>query len=668
MGSNPVQGRLKRIASHPASDRVRAFADRTAPIVFGDSLGLTVFIGALLFLTLYWRIGFVFNDNWAIANTFVAVSRGQLAITELVYGPPGVVAPGMHVVDGRWYGRNYGQVVLALPFLAAVELVSYVADLRIALAGGWSLLLLAFAIRIGDRLGDRDRFALLGSICAVLAFAANTAVALPIQPRNHHLLALQLSTIVAAALMGVLGYRLVAAIHDRRTGILVAAAIVLASPVAFWASLPKRHVLITLLALLVLFAFYVSRAIADDRTALWTRSAAYAAVGLAAWVHAAEALTLFIVLVPLDLATARSNAPRRLTVVAGVFLASLLPFFVTNQLIAGNPWLAPRFLWTNPPQPTPVEAGTPAPTPADGGTPAGGGTPNVGASPDGTPAPSGSDGGISLRPLLAPFVALFEQARALFTSTTALVSTAADRWLDFASRGVEQTAARPSNVYHTYIRSNPTATRTSATDLTLLETTPVFGLFAALPVLLVKRIRSSELPLAALRSPVRQTDALAVAFVLALAVFNLPRLPQHANWTVRHLLPMVPFGLYFVGRLPPVRRVVAEAAQLLAYAYAGLVLVGGQLLVVYLIAIDPTRGEVIQFHGLLGIAAATVVAGWAVLAALDVLDDARVGAVALAIPLATGTLYLLLTGLEYFVTGHFALGMSEVVSEAIPLF
>lgn len=74
------------------------------------------------------------------------------------------------------------------------------------------------------------------------------------------------------------------------------------------------------------------------------RVLAYAWVGLLALLQAPEALAVFVALAVVDLPSARANDRRSLGVVLGAFLVSLLPFFLTNQLIAGNPIEPPWLL------------------------------------------------------------------------------------------------------------------------------------------------------------------------------------------------------------------------------------------------------------------------------------------------------------------------------------
>lgn len=609
--------------------RIRARRERTFRFLFGDSLGFLLFLGSLIFFGLYWRIGIFVTDNWTIANTLVAVSDGHLNLGRVVYGP-NAYQPGLNVIDGEFYGRNYGQVFFALPFYVALEGLAYLADLRIAIAGGWSLLLLAFVRHLGRVVDKPRRSALIGSGVAILFFALNVVFAIPLQARMRYVAALQLSTMFAAALLGVVTYRLIGAIHERRTGLFVGAVAMLSSPIAFWASLPKRHILVSLLAVLVLFAFYLSRSVDSESKALNTRCLAYVCVALWAWVHAPEALAMLAVLVPFDLATARSNAPRRLAMVVTAFLASLLPFFVTNWLIAGNPLKPPRFLSRTVPE-API------------GQASGGGS--------GAATPGGGS-------LLDPLLTLLGTA---LRPVTTLLTIFTD--------GIEVVITDPSRILYTFIHSAPRTTRATATDLTILETTPILAVLVGVPLLVLLRYRAGTAQVAQSReTAVRQTDAFALVFVLAFTLLYMSRLPLHAMWTVRYLLPIVPFGLYFVGRLQPVRRAIAQAAPTLLYTYSGLVLIGGQLLVVGLIWLNPTLGEVIQFHGLLGQVTAAIAALWVLATSLQLIEDQRISAASLATPLAAGTLFVLLTGLEYFVNGTFALGMSQQLSHAIPLF
>jgi hypothetical protein len=132
---------------HPTR-RAREIATRAGRFVVDDRRGLAIFLGALCYIALLTRVGIFITDTYTTANAFVALTEGRLAIERVVYGNS-LYTPGMHVVDGRFYGRNYGQLVLSLPIYWLLRGVSLLADLRIALVGLWSLLLLWLAIVLG---------------------------------------------------------------------------------------------------------------------------------------------------------------------------------------------------------------------------------------------------------------------------------------------------------------------------------------------------------------------------------------------------------------------------------------------------------------------------------------------------------------------------------------
>jgi len=607
--------------------RVHDTTKRLYALLFGDRLGVTVFLGSLAFLALYWRVGVFITDNWTVANTMVAVADGHLHVDRIVYGP-GPNTPGMHLVDGRLYGRNYGHVVAALPFVWLLQGLAWVADLRVAVAGLWSLLLLGFAVN-------------LGSLVALGAFVANVALATPLPERWIHLLALQSSTLVATAFLGVVLYRLGTRVYDRRVGLFAGGTAVLATSLGFWASIPKRHVVTALLLALVLYSFYRSRE--EIATETRYRALAYVWVGLLAWVHAPEALAAFVALVVVDVPTARTNDARTLSVVGGAFLLSLAPFFLTNQLIAGNPVEPPRLL------------------PSYGGGEDVFGLGDAGSS--GAVAGGGGAGSSGGSQLLPPALAT------LFAATVGKFTLFASLFTEGAAVAVTQ----PDRLYHTFVHSGyipRVAARDGgqAINLALVESMPLLAALAALPALAVRAARDRPRLGRWLTSPAGQTDLLVGAYAMLVTLIYLPRLPLHAMVTVRYLVPLVPGLVYLLVRLSPVRRAVRTNPRPLLFAYAASVLIGGQVLLLALLLTAPSRGEAVQLHAWLGLATAVPLGAWALVATATDREAPRVGAVLLGLAAGTTTVFLLLSGLVYFAyAGDFALPLSQRVSEALAL-
>lgn len=212
-----------------------------------------------------------------------------------------------------------------------------------------------------------------------------------------------------------------------------------------------------------------------------------------------------------------------------------------------------------------------------------------------------------------------------------------------------------SQLYRTFVRGGyiPRVASQDAGEairLSFLEAMPLAAVLVAVPVVVARsdvRTRLTTLFDRQQVSALGTVDAFGVVYAILLTLVYLPRLPLHATITVRYLLPLFPIALYGLLRLPAVRRVIEERYLTCTLTYLGGVLVGGQLLVVYLWWIDAARGEAVQAHALIGLAVAALVAGWAVVDASGYRND-RLGAVGLGLAAAAGTVFLVLAGLWHF--------------------
>lgn len=177
------------------------------------------------------------------------------------------------------------------------------------------------------------------------------------------------------------------------------------------------------------------------------------------------------------------------------------------------------------------------------------------------------------------------------------------------------------------------------------------------------------------RTPERQTDLLALCFAFVFVIVYMPLLPLVSQITVRYLLPVFPLLLYGLARLAPVRQTVETVPRWLVGGYLTTVGVGGAVLTAVLVALDPAIGEAMQLHALVGLTTAVVAALCVGTWALH--TDGRITAVGLALPAGATTVFLLLSGIEYFhyqLPGTppgrepFALDLVRVVAELLPVF
>jgi hypothetical protein len=129
----------------------------------------------------------------------------------------------------------------------------------------------------------------------------------------------------------------------------------------------------------------------------------------------------------------------------------------------------------------------------------------------------------------------------------------------------------------------------------------------------------------------------------------------------------VPLGLYGVARLGPVGPVARADPRWLAGAYVSTLAVGGAAFLAAHVWLGLALGEAMQLHALVNLVSAGLLAGWALPAGLGVDLDERIGVVALAVPAALTTLFLLFAGLAYFDYAQYALPLARSVAEPLPV-
>ena len=647
---------------------------------FGDRQGLVLWLGLVCWFGLTWRVGFFITDTYAMANTLVAMTNGQLHVSELRYSITFGSQPGLYEYAGRAYGRNYGMLVLAVPLVWALEGLARVVAPRLLLAGLWAGLALALVTQLAelDRF-DRERTRAVGSLVVTLLFVASVLTATDLPPAQIALVALQLSTLLVAATAGLVLYRLVSLLHGRPEGLAAGVGLGVATPIGFWATLPKRHTLVATLVLGVVYAFAMSRH-REGEAAFRARAGAYALAGYITWIHAFEALFVVVALGIVDLLTARETGLRQLAVLGAVLLVASTPMLATNYAITGNPATPPRMLpgvdtEFSPSPETGDSAGpstpdSPAPTPAPAGT---SGTPTAGGpnttTPEGTtptPPPGGqppdTGGGSDSPPSPLDVV----------RSIVGTVSTFAGQNL---AKGLGS-LTQPEQLRQTFVRSGtiPALSRGindyEPIDLAVLEAMPLLAGLAAIPLLGARRLRNlADRRLEVLDPrewhPTRQTDLLVIALATLLTLAYLRRLPTRSMLTVRYLHPVIALGSYGVCRVPAVRAGLARsrwlaASSLVALPVALVVLTGG------VVGLELAVGEAIQYNALWNLFGATVCAVTVVAWTFSERVPDRAVSVALSLPAGFTAGYLLLSALVYFRYGTYAFDLVALVADVLP--
>jgi len=605
--------------------RVRRALERAGRVVFGNRIGFGLFLGTLCFLGLYWRAGVFITDTETLIATLDALSEGRLWIEPAAESS--FQAPGAVVADGYVYGRNYGQLLASLPVRWLLGVLESVATLRVALTALWHLCALWFVAQIGHVLRARRAASLLGAPIVLASFLLNLSLARQFAAVSRSLLALQIVTMLATAMLAVVVFRLVTRRYEPLTGVSAGVASVAVLPVGFWAGLPKRHVLVALLLVGILYAFARSREPAALRVPLLGtvpgfRALAYVLVGLLAWIHAAEAIFALLALALVDVPTAPSNDRTSLAFVVAAFALSLAPALVTNVLISGDPSTPPRML-----------------TPAN------------------LHSVSSGAGGLSGRFDVGGTTGLFLVDQVLRVGTVVGIQL-----VEGATATLD-----PDRFVQTWVRSGATdylgrgKPEFAGTNLAVLEAVPLFGGF----VVVLTFVRSMGADLRGTLGRIEPTDALAVALTAAFVLLYAKRLPVHVQVTVRYLLPTYPLMLYLLVRIGPVRTLWRDHRRSVLWTYVAAVLLGSQVLLAGVVATDATVARASQFHAHLGLGLAAFLAVTLLAARVD--DRAEpVAAVALALAAAAGTAFVLLSGFAYFsFVGEHVLPVADAISDVI---
>lgn len=639
----------------PGRERVAIAGETLTRVLFGGRPGLALFCGSLALFALTWRVGVLFNDIGLFPTMLEYMADGKLS-----FGTPedfDFGYPGMHHRNGEVYGRAYGLVAPALPVLLLLEATEPLVSHTWLTAFGWSALVLATGALAGDHFGQRRRGLAAGGAAAAVALLANAWFYKPLGT-DLELVALQGVTMVAGAVVVVGVYRLLADRHGTTVGLLGGVTALLGTPVTVWATTPKRHTLTAMFVVLALFAFARSRN--DGRTVREQtayRGAAYAAAGLLAWVHAPEGFTLFAALALVDVPTAPRNDTPTLAAVSGLFALSLVPFFVTNTLVSGNPVLPPHFL--------DAYSGGSLANAAGGGADATASTANSGATGSGGDGGAASTGGSWLVGVVGAVVAVGQSAVAKADPAVALVERGVDMYLS----GSVVLATEPERVFRTFVRWGGSASATQmtlflndATNLSVIESAPVVVGMVALPLRRrVAKLRSGTLTL---RDSVDPVDLVVVVFSLLFACLYINRLPVRLMVTVRYLHPLYPVAVYGLFRLPQVRSLLVTQTRSAVLGYEATVLLGLPLSYGALLLFETTNGRVVQSLGLVSLAVATVL----VVSLLAGTRDERadpVAAGAFGAAVGVTTMYLLLTSVILFHHGPSALPAVDVFSDEL---
>lgn len=501
--------------------KLRSFYRRVLP---NDTAAL-LFYASLAICIAIWNVNIFINDEVTLAAQLYNLAHGALSIqttpTRLYEGLSfGSSAPILgFTFQGHLYGfYTHAIAVFAAPFYALLYLISATVGIRLFFAGVWSLSIFMVSSLLG-RLWGRPRIGRdLGALLALVLLIINGYVATRLPPLVFDqwgaLMAIQLFNILATSAIVLLSLRIFTRYFaDGRVAAFGAAYILIATPLTFWAVSAKDHTGSVLLIVASIWSLYVYLLDGKKRY----RYLSYVLVGVSFWVRVFDAVPLLIAIILTDLFTSTGRIRAFITAAVTVLLG-MIPYFINNYLLFGNPFLSPVYLSAHPDIAQQTSSGT---------------------------ANTGS---------------------ALFTTIQRLPT------LFFATWNWQTIPSWPEHLYHVLFYVNMPVT------LAIFQICPllIIPLFAAVPYVAQKLARYKR---NVVRLRIDKKRAIAVTFFIYIIVHLIIYAPfqeQGFGLDMRFFLPLYIPLVFFT--LASIREVLAYEARIVrAFAAAWIVFVGAVL-------------------------------------------------------------------------------------------
>ena len=296
-----------------------------------NQVPLFIFFSSILLLITFSGTRLFFSDEGIILDQFYNLIHGSLALKSAKID----TASGVLITVGdHLYGVfSYSLLLLSLPIFYLLKLIEsmYGAHLFIlqiwALCGGIIIYLIAK--------NRKSRYGMLyGVIGYFLLIYSNLYYFKPIYfPKWGELLSIELTNILLASIFVLVVFLFFRQSFSERIGIFASFFVLFATPISFYAITLKHHNLTILFTILAFYFFYKYNETKDNRFLYF----AYTAGGLCVWTRTLDGAVLLASLALTDIFVLRRSF-KQLVSISIIILISLLPFFIFNYLILGDPF------------------------------------------------------------------------------------------------------------------------------------------------------------------------------------------------------------------------------------------------------------------------------------------------------------------------------------------
>jgi hypothetical protein len=201
-------------------------------------------------------------------------------------------------------------------------------------------------------------------------------------------------------------------------------------------------------------------------------------------------------------------------------------------------------------------------------------------------------------------------------------------------------------------------------NLSLLESAPILSLVVASVVGRLRSVSGKLRETASEPGGNRAVKLLAIVWITGFTLLYLPDFPTHVMFTTRYLVPVVPLIVVLFADAGVVDDLLEEW-RTVVWSYLVVLLLGTQLVIVWLVVGSPVVGEALNLHSAASHAFAVLLGTWLIVRIWTDRDLFAFGRILVGCAAASTTIFLFLSGVEYYTYSTHVLPMVDALTSIL---
>jgi len=291
-------------------------------IFFISFFVLLSFAGTRLFL----------SDEGVILDQFYNLINGSLAIKIAKIN----TVKGIFILVGdNLYGLfSYSLLILSLPVYYLLKIIDYYYGAHLFILQLWALSGGVIAY-LTMKFKNPKLAIITGFSTYCILILSNWYLFRPIYfPKWGELISIELTNIIITSFIVLIVYQLFKKLFSDKIALFASFFVLLATPISFYAITLKHHSLTLFFTLLSIYCFYKHCERKENKFIF----IAYFFAGLCLWTRILDGAILLLTLLTMDFLILKKKDITYISHIFLIILISLIPFFIFNYLILGNPF------------------------------------------------------------------------------------------------------------------------------------------------------------------------------------------------------------------------------------------------------------------------------------------------------------------------------------------